>query len=198
MKATMRQTRAGLLIAAVVVFTTWTGAVLATPGLGAVGTVMARGGFVDSVDITFKIDERGANTLRTRDVPSATFTDGTDLQSIDATHHPEVIRVREARETVIQQITITPGGHTGWHTHPGPVVVLVKSGELTLYSSEDPTCEGVTYAAGDVFIDSGQGHVHIARNLGAAQPVELWVTYFDVPIGQPFRIDAADPGTCRF
>jgi quercetin dioxygenase-like cupin family protein len=97
----------------------------------------------------------------------------------------------------MQQIVIAPGGSTGWHSHPGPAVVLVKAGELTLYSSEDPTCTGETYSAGTGFVDSGQGHVHIARNLSQS-PTELWVTYFDVPAGESVRIDVADPGTCGF
>ena len=99
---------------------------------------------------------------------------------------------------VVQQIVIGPGGHTGWHSHPGPVVVVIKTGALTFYSSEDPTCTGRTYTAGQAFIDSGQGHIHIARNLSASENVELWATYFDVPPGGAFRVDAGDPGTCGF
>jgi quercetin dioxygenase-like cupin family protein len=99
---------------------------------------------------------------------------------------------------VVQQIVIGPGGHTGWHSHPGPVVVVIKTGALTFYSSEDPTCTGRTYTAGQAFIDSGQGHVHIARNLSASENVELWATYFDGPPGGAFRVDAGDPGTCGF
>ena len=99
---------------------------------------------------------------------------------------------------VVQQIVIGPGGHTGWHSHPGPVVVVVKTGALTFYSSEDPTCTGRTFTAGQAFIDSGQGHIHIARNLSASENVELWATYFDVPPGGAFRVDAGDPGTCGF
>jgi quercetin dioxygenase-like cupin family protein len=198
MKATMSKRRSVLLAAAVVVSTTWAGAALATPGLSAVGTVMARAGFVDSVDITFKIaDERGTHVTWARGLTRDPVDRG-DFQSRFGSFGTEVIRVRRARETVMQQITIAPGGHTGWHSHPGPVVVLVKAGELTVYSSDDPTCGGRTYVAGESFIDHGQGHVHIARNLGAVQAVDLWVTYFDVPIGQPFRIDAPDPGTCQF
>ena len=98
----------------------------------------------------------------------------------------------------MQQIVIGPAGHTGWHSHPGPAVVLVKAGELTLYSSDDPTCTGRTYSAGQAFVDSGQGHVHIGRNLSQTQNTELLVTYFDVPQGGPFRIDAPNPGTCGF
>ena len=108
------------------------------------------------------------------------------------------LHVRDARETVMQQIVIAPGGHTGWHSHPGPAVALVKGGDLTLYSSEDLTCAGRTYTAGQAFVDSGQGHLHIARNLSQSQNAEVWITYFDVPVGGPFRLDAPDPGICGF
>ena len=81
---------------------------------------------------------------------------------------------------------------------PRTGVVVIKTGALTFYSSEDPTCTGRTYTAGQAFIDSGQGHIHIARNLSASENVELWATYFDVPPGGAFRVDAGDPGTCGF
>ena len=93
---------------------------------------------------------------------------------------------------------LAPGGSTGWHSHPGPVVVLIKSGALTFYDNEDPSCTGRTYVAGQAFIDSGQGHVHIARNESTSQNLELWATYFDVPPGGAFRIDVSNPGICSF
>ena len=98
---------------------------------------------------------------------------------------------------VTQQITIGPGGTTGWHSHPGPVLVTVKAGALTLVYADDPTCEGRTYTAGQSFVDRGAETVHTALNLGTT-PVELWATYL-VPgtAGAPFRIDAPDPG-CDF
>ena len=141
--------------------------VLATPGT-AVGTVWARAGFADPVDIKLKLRAEG-----------------------------EVIHVPHAADTVMQQIVIPPGGSTGWHSHPGPAIALVKNGELTLYSSDDPTCTGRPFGAGQGFVDSGQGHVHIARNL-TSQNTEVWVTYLDVPPGGSVRIDAADPGNCVF
>jgi len=110
----------------------------------------------------------------------------------------EVINVDNAKETVMQQIVIAPGGHTGWHTHPGPVVVLIKSGQMSFYDGDDPTCTARTYSAGQAFIDSGQGHVHIARNESQSENLELWATYFDVPPGGAFRIDARSPGNCSF
>jgi quercetin dioxygenase-like cupin family protein len=147
------------------------GAVLATPGSGILsGTVVARATFVDPVDVKFRIKDGGQ----------------------------EVLHVPDTQETVMQQVVIAPGGHTGWHSHPGPVVVLIKSGELTFFSGESAGCTGRTYSAGQAFVDSGQGHVHLAANLSATENVELWATYFDVPPGGAFRIDAANPGNCAF
>jgi quercetin dioxygenase-like cupin family protein len=100
-------------------------------------------------------------------------------------------------DAVIQQVTIAPGGYTGWHTHPGPAVVLVKSGEFTLYQANDRSCTGRTYGPGQSFVDAGYGNVHIGRNEGSNN-VELWVAYLDVPVGGAFRIDMPAPGNCSF
>ena len=76
--------------------------------------------------------------------------------------------------------------------------MLVKSGALTFVDGEDAECTPRTYEAGQAFIDRGQGHVHIARNLSTTDNLELWATYFDVPPGELFRLDAPDPGNCAF
>ena len=68
----------------------------------------------------------------------------------------------------------------------------------TFYSGDDPSCTPRTYTAGQAFVDSGQGHVHIARNLSETENVELWATYFDVPAGGGMRLDTPDPGNCTF
>lgn len=110
---------------------------------------------------------------------------------------PAVRRITSA-EFAVQQVTIAPGGATGWHTHPGPAIVLVKSGEFTLYNKSDAACRGTMYKAGQSFIDAGFGNVHIGRNEGAAN-VELYVVYLiPLPSGQSPRIDAPAPGNCSF
>ncbi len=109
-----------------------------------------------------------------------------------------VSRHRSGPWTIVDQnITIQPGGHTGWHTHPGPVLVVVKSGSLTLYGGTSPsTCPSETFTAGQAFVDPGGGFVHIARNEGT-EPTQLSVTYI-VPgaADAPFRIDAPQPAAC--
>lgn len=106
-------------------------------------------------------------------------------------------RGNQPYDVVVQSITIAPGGHTGWHTHPGIAIAVVKSGTLTIYHADDETCTAHDVSAGRVYIDHGYGHVHIGRNEGTTT-LELSVTYLDVPIGGAFRIDAADPGNCSF
>ena len=110
--------------------------------------------------------------LRGRTLSTAWYSRGGVHQAVDLMfkitedHEPgtQVLHVLNAQDTVVQQIVFGPGGHTGWHDHPGPVVVLVAQGELTLYSSEDPTCTGRTYSAGQAFIDQGAGpRPHRAR-----------------------------------
>jgi len=100
-------------------------------------------------------------------------------------------------DVVNQTVTIQPGGHTGWHSHPGLAIVVVKSGNFTLYDGADTTCSPEVVLPGHVFVDRGYGDVHIARNEGSV-PTELHVTYLDVPVGGAFRLDAASPGNCHF
>ena len=92
-------------------------------------------------------------------------------------------------DAAIVQVTQAVGGHSGWHAHPGPAVVIVKSGELTIQQAKD--CSTATYTAGQVAVEPA-GHVHIARNTGTTT-LELWITFLDVPVGGNPRIDEPDP-----
>jgi len=104
--------------------------------------------------------------------------------------------VRADVDVVTQTITIAPGGHTGWHSHPGPVIVTITAGAMTFYDGDDPACRPVVYSTGDSFIDRGGGHVHIGRNEGTTNLV-LYATYL-LPVGAPLRIDEPAPGNCPF
>ena len=98
-------------------------------------------------------------------------------------------------DIVVNNNTMTAGGTSGWHTHPGITIVAIKAGALTLYDGDDPLCEPKVYTAGQAFVESGS-HVHIARNEGGV--TAEWFTTYIVPAGGPTRIDAPAPGTCPF
>lgn len=96
-----------------------------------------------------------------------------------------------------QTITLQPGGHTGWHSHPGPALVVVKTGTFTLYEGDDVHCAPQVFTAGQAFVDRGGGNVHIGRNESDGI-VELSVTYL-LPVGAGPRVDVTPaPGNCGF
>src|SRR4029453_12057966 len=83
--------------------------------------------------------------------------------------------LRNGTEVFIRHAVNPVGSSSGWHTHPGPVLVPVVRGAMTLYEGTDKTCTGVTYTAGHGFIDQGFGHVHLARNEGS-EPAVVYAT----------------------
>jgi len=92
-------------------------------------------------------------------------------------------------DVVVQKFVLGPGGQSGWHLHPGPAVVTVKSGTLTL-DQED--CSNTTYSAGQVAVEPTED-VHRVRNLGITD-LEFWVTFLDIPVGSPQRLEPeSDP-----
>lgn len=147
---------------AAVIVLVFAGTALGTPPSGIVsGPILARGDFVDQVDVKFKLERDGSTV---------------------------VSNAPGAGEVVIQEVTIAPGGTTGWHSHPGPTVVVVKAGTLTYVRAAGGECIATPYTAGTAFLDSGQGHAHTAFNMGAENLV-LIATYFDVATGTSPRLD---------
>jgi quercetin dioxygenase-like cupin family protein len=90
---------------------------------------------------------------------------------------------------------IVPGGSFGWHSHPGPSLVIVKSGALTLYLAADATCTPQEFAPGSGFVDNG-GDIHLVRNEGLVDAVVIVTSL--VPRDAVRRIDEPAPGNCAF
>jgi quercetin dioxygenase-like cupin family protein len=98
-------------------------------------------------------------------------------------------------DTAIQQLTIPPGGYTGWHTHPGPTFVAVAEGEGTLYHGMSG-CPSFKYAVGAGFMQPPT-EVHNMRNEGST-PLVLWAFYALPPgtANAAIRIDQPQPAEC--
>jgi quercetin dioxygenase-like cupin family protein len=103
-------------------------------------------------------------------------------------------------DVATQIVTFQPGGYSGWHTHPGPVLFTVRTGTLTVYEGDDPTCKALVFPAGTGAVEAGSNtHVHMVRN-ETNSVAEAVVTYM-VPVGTPqsqLRTDRPDPGNCPF
>ena len=105
------------------------------------------------------------------------------------------IRLRSGTDIAMAQITVNPGGSSGWHSHPGGAIVIVKEGALTVYSpGEKGRCQTTRYAAGQAFIER-PGEVDDVLNTGPV-PYVLYVTFPGVPVGGSTRTDEPDPGMC--
>jgi quercetin dioxygenase-like cupin family protein len=104
------------------------------------------------------------------------------------------IPLQAGTDVAMAQITVLPGGHSGWHSHPGGAIVLVKEGSLTVFGSTGSKCDVTTYGAGQAFVER-PGEVDNVLNTGTV-PYVLFVTFPRVPQGQSPRTDEPDPGTC--
>lgn len=97
-------------------------------------------------------------------------------------------------DVAMAQITVAPGGSSGWHSHPGGAIIVVKQGSLTVYGSVGSRCEITTYGAGQAFIER-PGELDDVLNTGTV-PFVLFVTFPRVPQGDSARTDEPNPGTC--
>jgi hypothetical protein len=122
----------------------------------------------------------------------------TDTDAGAATDFWQVrIKAKGPTDVRIVENVIRPGGTFGWHSHPGPSLVVVKSGMLSVYHAPDCTAQdfGPTSALGSTFTDEGQD-LHMVRNNGAVD-ADVYVVSF-VPAGFGRRIDEPNPnpGIC--
>jgi len=106
----------------------------------------------------------------------------------DFTMHSKV-----PRDIVMQQLVFTPGVGP-WHTHPGPSFIYVLQGQIKLqrHIHGNLCMETPVFAPGQAYFEVGN-QVHRAVVLSSDDAV-LLVTRFNVPVGAPFTIPAADPG----
>ena len=116
-----------------------------------------------------------------RPAPIDVDSDGVKLQTTD----PVDVRV--------QLVKFGPGGRSGWHHHPGIVIVAIKTGTLTVL---DENCNATTYGKGSpngsVFIEAGDAPGEVRNNTG--KPARVYATFI-APDADPgvFRIEDTPP-----
>lgn len=98
--------------------------------------------------------------------------------------HDFRITARGENDVVVGELTIAPGGDTGWHTHPGPTLATVRDGQVAVtILNKDGKCSTEVFSAGEGFSEGG-GVVHIASTVGNT-PAVLVVTLLAVEPGAP-------------
>jgi hypothetical protein len=113
---------------------------------------------------------------------------------------------RKATDVALVKATLAPGGSTGWHGHPGPSIVVVKSGTLTMYEpahdhktdaddddDRSRECTVQSFGPGQAFVHPASVHNFVNESPGTA---EFYVAYF-VPAGAaPLLRDEPVPPEC--
>jgi quercetin dioxygenase-like cupin family protein len=104
-----------------------------------------------------------------------------------------MIHSKATKDIVIQRAVFAPGAGP-WHTHPGPSFIYVIEGEIKVerFDKKDGCTESPVHVPGAAYFEVAN-QVHRAVVV-SAEPAVLMVTRFNVPVGQPFTIMAADPG----
>ena len=102
--------------------------------------------------------------------------------------HQVKIKTKGVSDVYVVRNVIAPGGHTGWHAHPGPSIISVVAGEATAYDEDN--LKGIVFSQGTAFVDSGD-HAHIIRNEGVTN-LEL-IAFQILPEGAPRRIEQPEP-----
>lgn len=94
-----------------------------------------------------------------------------DVHSVDA--FTRAINQAHGTNAVLTRNHFTPHQSTGWHTHPGPNVVMIISGGITL---TDAHCRSTHYGSGEGFA-TGLG-VHLAVADGNEAGTDFYSFYF--------------------
>ncbi len=92
-------------------------------------------------------------------------------------------QTKDATDVRIQQLVFAPGGRSGWHHHPGIVIVAVESGSLTLWESD---CSSETYGPGlpngAVFAEGGDSPQEVTTAGGATVYATFVAPSVDPPV----------------
>jgi len=102
-----------------------------------------------------------------------------------ANHDRIKFQTKGLTDVRVQKLTFAPGSRSGWHHHPGVIIVAVQSGQVTL---TDHNCVSKTYGPGlpngSVFVEAHDDAQQATSTTGAV----AFVTFI-LQRGAPARIE---------
>ena len=122
------------------------------------------------------------------------FTFRASLESYRIHQLPDFLMHSTARKDIVIQRSVFNPGAGPWHTHPGPSFIYVIEGEIKLqrHNQQQGCFETPVYHAGEAYSEIAD-EVHRAVVMSATPAVVL-VTRFNIPVGAPITVPAANPG----
>jgi mannose-6-phosphate isomerase-like protein (cupin superfamily) len=166
----------------------------ATPNLGFVATVIARGSFTQNY--TFGTPTVVTVKRKVRIKVKRGFITKTVSFKVDSLQRAITCEPTNPCDTAFQQATIQPGGSSGWHTHPGATFVAVAQGEGTIYRASGSDCPATKIGVGTGFAQMPT-ELHVVRNEGTV-PFVVYTLYVLPPgtANTAIRVDQPQPAAC--
>ena len=114
---------------------------------------------------------------------------GTLAESVKVNFGDIKIQTKGPVDVATLRVTFNQGGGSaGWHIHPGPVFVVIQSGELSVW---DEKCVKNTYGVGETFFEMGPEASMLVKNEDPDTDAVV-VGTFIVPVGAtPLTITTA-------
>jgi quercetin dioxygenase-like cupin family protein len=171
------------------------GAASATPGANITGPILAHVTVAGDFSVTVPAVLVTKKKVRVK-MKNGKFR--TKVVTVRTPYNKAVITCVSAVgcDLVVQQVTIGPGGTSGWHSHPGSTLVSIVSGEGVEYHAVGTSCFNHKYGAGSGFTQTPTD-VHVLRNEGTA-PLVAYATYI-LPkdtANTAIRVDQPAPTAC--
>ena len=88
-------------------------------------------------------------------------------------------------EIVVADVSFPALASAGWHSHPGPVFVVVKTGTLSVW---DTSCAKHTYGPGSSLFEPGPESSLLVKNESATVAVTVSATFIVPPGTTALRI----------
>jgi quercetin dioxygenase-like cupin family protein len=103
------------------------------------------------------------------------------------------LKTRGTSDVYVVDNKFASGASTGWHSHPGPSLILVTAGRITNHTADN--CAGHSYSGGSGFIDPGGDDVHMLTN-DAGSPAETIAVQL-LPHRALRKTPAQPPANCQ-
>jgi quercetin dioxygenase-like cupin family protein len=119
-------------------------------------------------------------------VTATTYATATLNESVQGNLDKVKFQTKEPTLVRTQKLEFARGSYTGFHHHPGVVIVTVASGSVDLV---DSSCATETKSAGTVWVEDDE-HVHQAVSKNGAV---IYATYVVPKEGNSFRVEEQVP-----
>ncbi len=103
-------------------------------------------------------------------ITTTTFVTADFPNSVQVNSDRVKFQTKDPTTVRVQQLVWAAGAYSGWHHHPGVIIVTVQSGSVTV---EDSNCNSVTYGPGlpdgAVFVEGGDNPIQVTSTSGATE-----------------------------